>query len=180
MVSAGSKEGVPGQSKSEIIEPRMKHESNKDGTKLECWSMGVMAEKWTGFSRIETALTRLFPHKSTQVVDFPRMAMVSIFWGRGIHRRGGETPSQIRQRDEHGKWSIGGRLGEGFVGKWLCSITRIYTHLHDFTQSSYSVTLRALRPSVWRVRWAGFAHLNRLCGVTGRGGLHKFAKVRVV
>ena len=53
--------------------------------------------KWRSFSHFETALTRLFPHKSTQVVDFPRMAMVSIFWegvensrisGRGMIGRG--------------------------------------------------------------------------------------------
>jgi len=35
----------------------------------------------TGFSHFETPLTRLFPHKSTQVVDFPRLAMVRLFWG---------------------------------------------------------------------------------------------------
>jgi hypothetical protein len=40
---------------------------------------GQEVGKWTGFSRLEPALTRLFPHKSTQVVDFPRMVMVSIF-----------------------------------------------------------------------------------------------------
>ena len=33
----------------------------------------------TGFSHFETALTRLFPHKSTQVVDFPHLAMVRVF-----------------------------------------------------------------------------------------------------
>ena len=40
---------------------------------------GREAVKWCSFSHFETALTRLFPHKLTQVVDFPRMAMVSIF-----------------------------------------------------------------------------------------------------
>src|SRR6267142_6032382 len=33
----------------------------------------------TGFYRVETALTRLFPHDSTQVVDFPRIAVVRVF-----------------------------------------------------------------------------------------------------
>jgi hypothetical protein len=33
----------------------------------------------TGFYRVETVLTRLFPCFSTQVVDFPRMAMVRHF-----------------------------------------------------------------------------------------------------
>jgi hypothetical protein len=34
----------------------------------------------TGFPHFETALTRLFPHKSTQVVDFPRIEHVRLFW----------------------------------------------------------------------------------------------------
>src|SRR5882724_10222817 len=43
---------------------------------------GWMAGKWTGFSHIETALTHLFPEVSTQVVDFPRMYDVRLFWER--------------------------------------------------------------------------------------------------
>jgi hypothetical protein len=113
-----------------------------------------MAGKRTGFSRLETALTRLFPHKSTQVVDFPRMAMVSIFSGKqltaeaqsqaklgtnmGKLREGAESVrmSQAGKQHERGKCTVGGRLEAGFREKRLCSITRIYTHLHDFTQSS--------------------------------------------
>ena len=58
---------------------------------------GCEIEKWRSFSHLETGFSRLFPHKSTQVVDFPRMAMVSIFWegvensrisGRGMIGRG--------------------------------------------------------------------------------------------
>ena len=37
--------------------------------------------KWRSFSHFETTLTHLFPPFSTQVVDFPHLAMVSIFWG---------------------------------------------------------------------------------------------------
>ena len=32
------------------------------------------------------------------------------------------------------KLCVGGRLEEGFGGKRLCSITRIYTYLHAFTR----------------------------------------------
>jgi len=39
--------------------------------------------KLTGFSHFEIALTHLFPHKSTQVVDFPRMYDVRAFL-RGV------------------------------------------------------------------------------------------------
>src|SRR5882724_3386282 len=45
---------------------------------------GQEAGKRIGFSHFETALTRLFPHKSMQVVDFPRMYAVGIFWERDI------------------------------------------------------------------------------------------------
>ncbi len=53
---AGPEAGVPTQ-------PRKRSEVGKGGKE---------AGKWTGFSR-------LFPHNSTQVVDFPRMSVVSIF-----------------------------------------------------------------------------------------------------
>jgi len=71
----------------------MKHGINTDGKKMEWWSMGVMGGrvevgkggqkvgKWIGFSHLETAFSHLFPRFSTQVVDFPHLAMVSIFWG---------------------------------------------------------------------------------------------------
>src|SRR5882724_7867169 len=42
---------------------------------------GQEAGKWCGFSHFETTLTHLFPHKSTQVVDFPRICTVRLFWG---------------------------------------------------------------------------------------------------
>jgi hypothetical protein len=37
------------------------------------WEIG----KRCNFFHLKTALTRLFPHKSTQVVDFPHLAVVS-------------------------------------------------------------------------------------------------------
>jgi len=40
---------------------------------------GQLVGKWTGFSRLETASTRLFPHESMQVVDFPLLGWVRIF-----------------------------------------------------------------------------------------------------
>src|SRR5258706_4250363 len=48
-----------------------------------------------------------------------------------------------RKVGKGGKWGVGRRLKTGFREKWLCSITRIYTHLHAFTQSFWRVTLRA-------------------------------------
>jgi len=64
---------------------------------------GQMVGKWCSFSHLETALTRLFPHVSTQVVDFPHLAHVRLFWegiedsrisGRGMIGRGiGRKPN---------------------------------------------------------------------------------------
>jgi hypothetical protein len=42
--------------------------------------------KWRSFSHLKTALTRLFPLKSTQVVDFPHLAYAGVFWG--VHEIG--------------------------------------------------------------------------------------------
>jgi hypothetical protein len=67
----------------------MKHGLNKDSEKtvsmrvnitrrrLGVGKGGCEIKKWCSFSHLKTALTRLFPHKSTQVVDFPHLAMVS-------------------------------------------------------------------------------------------------------
>jgi hypothetical protein len=44
---------------------------------------GCEIGKWCSFSHFETALTRLFPRKSTQVVDFPCMYDVRLF-GEGL------------------------------------------------------------------------------------------------
>jgi hypothetical protein len=52
-------------------------------TGLSGWEIGKAWNFYrltTGFSHFETPLTRLFPHKSTQVVDFPHLAMVRLFW----------------------------------------------------------------------------------------------------
>src|SRR5258708_28504966 len=77
----------------------MKHELNTDGKKMEWWSIGVMGGrvevgkggqemgKWRSFSHFETAFSHLFPRFSTQVVDFPRMTVVSIFWGGNKNSR---------------------------------------------------------------------------------------------
>ena len=51
------------------------------GKRVEVGKGGQEIGKWTGFSHFETALTHLFPHDSTQVVDFPRMYDVRTFWG---------------------------------------------------------------------------------------------------
>src|SRR5258708_1125866 len=40
---------------------------------------GCEIGKWRNFSHLETALTHLFPDKSTQVVDFPHLAYVRLF-----------------------------------------------------------------------------------------------------
>jgi hypothetical protein len=40
---------------------------------------GQETGKWCSFSHFETALTRLFPRFSTQVVDFPHLVVVRLF-----------------------------------------------------------------------------------------------------
>src|SRR5258706_1102174 len=54
--------------------------------------------------------------------------------------RDGRDPRKVRKG---GKWGVGRRLETCFREKWLCSITRIYTDLHAFTQSFWRVTLWA-------------------------------------
>ena len=49
------------------------------GKRVKLGKGGQEIGKWRSFSHFETALTRLFPLVSTQVVDFQHLAMVSIF-----------------------------------------------------------------------------------------------------
>jgi len=76
---------------------------------------GEQMGKWTGFSRIKPALTRLFPHVSTQVVDFPHLNAVSIFSGgakndrisgRGMIGRGMGDEGQAELGTNVGKWEV--------------------------------------------------------------------------
>src|SRR5882724_4577746 len=60
---------------------------------------GKKVRKWTNFSRFETALTRLFPQVSTQVVDFPHLGVVRVFRKEGFHRGDAEAQSQEEERD---------------------------------------------------------------------------------
>jgi len=54
---------------------------NRAEKRAEVGKGGQEMGKWRSFSHLETAFSHLFPCFSTQVVDFPHLAMVSIFWG---------------------------------------------------------------------------------------------------
>src|SRR5882724_1347435 len=93
---------------------------------LSGWEMG---KTWNfyrfriGFSHLETGLTRLFPQVSTQVVDFPRICTVRLFWGSPemlatdetqiIHRWGQEVEREgTGRRVNHGWTTMGTDLTE--------------------------------------------------------------------
>jgi hypothetical protein len=85
--------------------------------------VGRMVGKWIGLAHMETASTRLGPDNSTQVVDFPHLAMVSVFSGGGKNSRisgRGMIGSGMAKRSlepvwEMECWSIG--VMEGQSGK---------------------------------------------------------------
>jgi len=68
--------GAPGV-RDRLLEEANMYETGEGGKRR--GGKRVDLGKWTGFSHLETALTRLFPHKSTQVVDFPRLSVVRVF-----------------------------------------------------------------------------------------------------
>src|SRR6266436_242060 len=67
---------------------------NRAEKRAEVGKGGREIGKWRSFSHFETVFSHLFPCFSTQVVDFPRMTVVSIFWEGTNNRRGAETQSQ--------------------------------------------------------------------------------------
>jgi hypothetical protein len=72
---------------------------------------GWEAVKRTGFYRLAPGSIRLFPHNSTQVVDFPHLAVVSqakLGFNMGKRRknhRGTEAQSQRKLRTKMGRGS---------------------------------------------------------------------------
>ena len=79
-------------------------------TALSGWEIG----KWCSFSHLETALTHLFPHKSTQVVDFPHLGYARLFLDANfanerelgkakMNRRGAETQRQAKLASKVGR-----------------------------------------------------------------------------
>ena len=70
---------------------------NRAEKRVEVGKGGCEIGKWRSFSHLETVFSHLFPHKSMQVVDFPHLAHVRLFWegaedsrmsGRGMIGRG--------------------------------------------------------------------------------------------
>jgi hypothetical protein len=67
---------------------------------------GCRVGEWTGFSHLETALPRLFPHDSTQVVDFPHIEHVNqaeLGANLGKPKRTTEAQSQAEFGSKLGK-----------------------------------------------------------------------------
>jgi len=90
-------------SNNEPMKPR-----GRNGT-VEYWSDGWVScaarggwvvGKWTGFSHLETAFSHLFPHKSTQVVDFQHLSRLRAFLGAVKLPATDETPIKHRLRTE--------------------------------------------------------------------------------
>ena len=74
--------------------------------RVEVGKGGCEIGKWCSFSHLETAFSHLFPHKSTQVVDFPHLAMVRLFWE-------GAEDSRMS-----GRGMIGSGIGRKPNGAW--------------------------------------------------------------
>ena len=76
---------------------------NRAEKRVEVGKGGCEIGKWRSFSHFETVFSHLFPCFSTQVVDFPRICTVRLFWegaedsrmsGRGMIGRGiGRKPN---------------------------------------------------------------------------------------
>jgi len=88
--------------KSRIREPEAV--SFRTGTmekRAEVGKGGQEIGKWCSFSHLETTLTRLFQHNSTQVVDFPHLSTVRFFWGRYEMVSHGWNTDKTRMGKDH-------------------------------------------------------------------------------
>ena len=81
---AGPEAGVPTKTR-EVSSCRKRRGGRCGFTALSGWKVG---KAWN-FYRLWAGSTRLFPHKSTQVVDFPLLSRLRVFWLR-VERGGGQ------------------------------------------------------------------------------------------
>jgi hypothetical protein len=95
------------------------------GKRVDLGKGGQVAGKWTGFSHIAPASTRLGPDNSTQVVDFPHKATVRLFGEQGFYRRDAETQSHAKQnhrgtetQSQAGAWNWDGKWSAGVLEYW--------------------------------------------------------------
>src|SRR5882724_8740317 len=124
-----------------------------DGNRGEVGKGGQVAGKRTGFSRIETVLTRLFPHNSTQVVDFQRMYAVRVFlMVKEEPLRHGGTEARRQAENSEVAWTreIGGQRS-----------TRPTRHVHIFGR--VFVTERSLMFAYVRLKSLMFAYFEKKC-----------------
>jgi hypothetical protein len=109
----------------------------------------------TGFSHLGIAITRLFPRNSMQVVDFPRLAHVRIFWGG--HEIGFS-----------GQATLGTDMGNGVLGCW--SIGNEGGRKQRTQRRSY------------RARWGLWIYAGKITGFCAmfHESPRKFAQIRAV
>jgi len=102
---------------------------------------GKEVGKWTGFSHLATTFSHLGPDNSTQVVDFPHLSTLRLFWRAEItaetqRRRGGEKDGvqteivvvTVEKGVLEGGWR---RVLTKNGCAQLHAFTRIYTILHN-------------------------------------------------
>jgi len=128
------------------------------GRRVDLGKGGQKVGKWTGFSHFETPLTHLFPHDSTQVVDFPRIEHGRLFWGgaensrssgRGMIGRGmakrsldpiwGRAKPQRHKGTEPSRPSsqkLGRGFECGFMREKVRIVTRCYAKVHESSHRS--------------------------------------------
>jgi len=140
--------------------PRCGLEANRGGKRRGLPTIGGQeVGKWTGFSHFETALTHLFPHDSTQVVDFPRMYVVSIFRGRAKNSRISGRGMIGRGMAKRGLGTNIGTCRVDFCGK----ITGCYAKVREVSRKSTKVrTDQARNSAMLRIVTVGLIFWPRI------------------
>jgi len=107
------------------------------GRRVDLGKGGQKVGKWTGFSHFETALPHLFPHDSTQVVDFPHICSVRLFQERSVtaeFRQGNDRQRNGAKSKLGGVW-----LGGLVVCELLRVVTRCFAKVREVSRKSTKV-----------------------------------------
>ena len=131
---------------------------SRAGTRVYPGGSGRMVGKRTGFSHLETGFSRLFPDESMQVVDFPRIAYVRLFW------EGKNSPQSRRDAEKKRSKPESAEIAEGAEGPAFASRQELFicTRLLRFLESH-----RRLREE-WRIQHTprgGSPPLSALCNL---------------
>ena len=143
---------------------------------------GKKVSRWTSFFHFETGFSHLSPANSTQVVDFPRIYAVRVFWKEGFHSsaeslRGQHSEDTDAQRVRYYAKNLSAFIASFHVLSGIIAQNRpVLSHFLAFYRSEL-FSKRSLEPIL---EGSGGRNSGREKSTKVRIVARKFAQIRAV